>query len=371
MNKDCLFLTLRTFSATGGIEKVCRVLSKGLNDLHENNKIGKLSVFSMYDDQSEVDPRYLPATNFKGFKQNKFQFVIESIRAGRKHKVVVLSHINLLFIGFFIKLFSPSTRVLMLAHGIEVWETPSTIKRFAISKFTKILAVSEFTRQKMLALFQLDADKIIVLNNCLDPYLQAAAKGKKNETILNKLGIQKNDIVLFTLTRLAFTERYKGYDQVLLAVKSLSIKFPQLKYVIAGKFDEREIKRVKDCIEELGIQQQVVLTGFIPEEDLADYFHLADIYVMPSKKEGFGIVFIEAMFYGLPVIGGNKDGSVDAMLNGQLGVMINPDNQEEINAAIEKVVENSSAYIPNYDLLMSHFHFNVYKNRIATIIANC
>jgi glycosyltransferase involved in cell wall biosynthesis len=62
---------------------------------------------------------------------------------------------------------------------------------------------------------------------------------------------------------------------------------------------------------------------------------MADLFIMPSQKEGFGIVFIEAMACGLPVIAGNKDGSVDALKNGELGILVDPDDKDQILEALE------------------------------------
>ena len=91
-------------------------------------------------------------------------------------------------------------------------------------------------------------------------------------------------------------------------------------------------------IKKRGLQQQVIFTGFVPDEELADHFNLADIYIMPSEKEGFGIVFIEAMFYHKPVIAGNKDGSVDALLNGSLGLLVNPESLDEVTCALIRMI---------------------------------
>ena len=89
---------------------------------------------------------------------------------------------------------------------------------------------------------------------------------------------------------------------------------------------------------------------------------------MPSMKEGFGIVFIEAMYYGLPVIAGNMDGSVDALCNGELGLLVDPYNQGEIRQAIEKVLANKEAYIPNRELLMKNFSYASYKSKLEQML---
>ncbi len=74
----------------------------------------------------------------------------------------------------------------------------------------------------------------------------------------------------------------------------------------------------------------MTLAGYIPEEELNDHYNLCDVFAMPSKGEGFGIVFLEAMACGKPVLAGNKDGSVDALLGGKLGALVDPDDVAQI-----------------------------------------
>ena len=95
---------------------------------------------------------------------------------------------------------------------------------------------------------------------------------------------------------------------------------------------------------------------------------MSDIYVMPSSKEGFGIVFIEAMFYGLPVIAGNADGSVDALLNGALGQIVDPRSAVEIKHALEKILENTKQFKPDEARLMQNFGYDAYKMRINDML---
>ena len=106
----------------------------------------------------------------------------------------------------------------------------------------------------------------------------------------------------------------------------------------------------------------------MPDEELAAHFSLADVYIMPSEKEGFGIVFIEAMYYNKPVIAGNKDGSTDALLNGKLGLLVNPESLEEVSAAIMKMMEHKEQYLPDRKLLMENFSYPVYKEKWREVL---
>ena len=328
-----------------------------------------LEIFSMYDHSSDVDTRYFPREVFKGFAARKLPFVARSVRRGIHCDVVVLSHINLLLAGFLIKLFSPKTQLILLAHGIEAWEKFSSRKRKMLMHCDQILAVSEFTRNTMIQ-NGLQESIFSVLNNCLDPFLKEPHTDEKSELLLERYGFKREDIVLMTLTRLAAKERYKGYDIVIESLNKLRDDFPVLRYLIVGKYDKEEKSRLDKMITTYGLKDRVVFAGFIPDEEVAAHFNIADIYIMPSEKEGFGIVFIEAMYYNKPVIAGNKDGSVDALLHGKLGLLVNPNSEEEITEAIKQTICYRKKYIPDHQLLMDHFSFPVYKDKWREVLGS-
>jgi glycosyltransferase involved in cell wall biosynthesis len=164
-------------------------------------------------------------------------------------------------------------------------------------------------------------------------------------------------------------DRSKGYDKVLESLVTLKEKYPEIRYLIGGSFDSMEKQFLDERIKTLGLTEFVKMTGFIPNEELASYFSLADIYVMPSMKEGFGIVFIEAMYYGLPVISGNLDGSVDALCNGEFGIMVNPQNNNELIVAISNMLDNRQQYLPDQSELLSHFSYSRYKEKLQEILS--
>ena len=368
MHKGTLFLTLRTFSATGGIEKVCKVVCKAMGEINGDPSGGGLTVLSMYDKPADVDNKYINPLSFTGFSEEKINFVRTAIAKGRKAKVTILSHINLLSVGFLIKLAAPKTKLILFAHGIEVWGPISAIRQVMLKKCDLILTVSQFTKERMMKELHLGGEKFVVLNNCLDPYLPLPVKKCDQKELQKKYGLKKDDIVLMTLTRLSSKELYKGYDSVLHSINNLKHKYPAIKYLVVGGYDEAEKSRLDGIIREYSLQNNVVFTGYIPDDTLASHYSLADVYIMPSKKEGFGIVFIEAMYYGLPVIAGNKDGSADALCNGKLGMLVDPESQDEINAVIEKVIQQPGKYLPDPGLLMERFSYKSYKERLSAIL---
>ena len=366
--KKTLFLTLRVFSATGGIEKVCRLVGKALYELGLQYG-GITEVYSMYGKPDSADGnKYFPQLLFKGFSDNKIGFVLKSIAAGRRSDVVIMSHINLLVVGYLVKFFKPSVKMMLIAHGIEVWKPLPGWKKYMLRKCDLILPVSHFTKDRMVELHGLPGDKFSVFNNCLEPFLEKPLTGRKSPALLERYGLVKSNRILLTVSRMADSEQYKGYDKVLTALPELIKGYPDLRYMLVGKYDTNEKKRLDRVIDGLGLHDVVIFTGFVQDEEMAAHFNLGDIFIMPSEKEGFGIVFIEAMFYGLPVIAGNKDGSTDALWNGELGTLIDPDNNDEIVSAIKNMLNYPERYIPSEDKLHERFSYTWYKRKLKNCL---
>ncbi|MGN6530612.1 MAG: asparagine synthase (glutamine-hydrolyzing), partial [Ginsengibacter sp.] len=362
-----LFLTLRTFSKTGGIEKVSKVAGKALYELCEESG-GKLKVCSMYDAKTDADEKYFPEKNFTGFGIQKLKFSFRCLYEGIQNETVILTHINLLPIGYIIKIFSSKTRLVLITHGIEAWPSFHGIKKRMLRACDEIVSVSKFTKEVISKRNGFPKQNIRVLNNCLDPFLELPAHHEKDKNLLKKYRLKKEDTILMTVTRLASRERYKGYDVVIESLQALRKDHPCLKYLIVGKYDLKEKKRLDLLIEKAGLKEQVIFAGFVPDEELADHFNLADIYIMPSEKEGFGIVFIEAMYYNKPVIAGNKDGSTDALLDGKLGLLVDPKSHEEVREAITKMILDKEKYLPDQKLLMENFSYPVYKEKWKEVL---
>lgn len=254
-----------------------------------------------------------------------------------------------------------------MAHGIEIWGDLSIIQKSLLSIADRIIAVSNFTKAKIVENHQINVNKVVVCNNGLDPFVVIPSSFEKPIELLKRYKIDINDSVLFTLSRLSSTEQYKGYDIVLEALSDVVKVKPNIKYLIGGKGDDIEIERVMSLIKKYQLENHAQLLGFIKEEDLAQHFLLADTYIMPSKNEGFGLVFIEAAFYGLNVIAGNLDGSRDAVLFHHGGNLVNPYNAEEIACLISNSgIKNNQKQINK--AAISHFAFPVFSKRFLGYI---
>jgi phosphatidylinositol alpha-1,6-mannosyltransferase len=367
-----LFLTLETFSKTGGIQNASRYLAKALTelklDIHK-----KVRVLSLCDRTHDMDNRYVSIDSFKGFGYNKFTFCIAAFIHGRLADTIILSHVNLLPVASCIKSICPGTRIILVAHGKEVWSGLSRWKKRFLQQRVEIWAVSTFTQQTLIEKHQIQNEKIQVLNNCLDPYFDVPQNFQKPRYLLNRFNLCQDDLVMFSISRLNIYEKDKGYDLVLDLMPDLVKLYPTLKYIIAGRADEKENARISKRIKESHLSKNIQLIGYVPDAHLSDHHLLSDLFIMPSHKEGFGLVFIEALACGSRVIAGNIDGSVDALLNGRLGTLVNPTSKTAIFNAIITLLKqprNQNEAYERQELTVRIFHFDTYKKRVAHLLMN-
>ncbi len=211
-------------------------------------------------------------------------------------------------------------------HGIEAWRIRSRMRLRGMQEADRLLAVSQFTRDQIIRESGVRPERVTVFPNTFDA--TRFTPGAKPQRLLEKYGLRPEQPVLLTVSRLALSERYKGHWQVLMALPQVLRQVPDAHYLIVGTGDEAE--HLCRGVRALGLERQVTLTGFVSTADLPDHYRLCDAFVMPSTKEGFGIVFLEAAACGKPVIGGFLDGSFDALEGGRLGLLTDPHCPEKI-----------------------------------------
>jgi len=259
---------------------------------------------------------------------------------------------------------------ILVAHGIDAWGITNASRKKALRKADLTLAVSNYTRDRLIQEVGLDAARVKILPNTFAAERFAIAP--KPPQLLQRYGLRPDTPVILTVCRLADTECYKGYDQIIKAMPEIVRAVPEARYLLVGKGPDRP--RIERLIAEAGVQDAVILAGFVPDEELAEHYNLCDIFAMPSRAEGFGIVYLEALACGKPVLAGNKDGSRDALGGGELGLLVDPDDTAEIAAEIIRVLrrEHWRQEIFNPELLRRRvielFGFEAFKHAVADLL---
>nr|WP_306267885.1 glycosyltransferase family 4 protein [Pararhizobium sp. IMCC3301] len=220
--------------------------------------------------------------------------------------------------------------VLGALYGIEAW-TPSTNSRrsSAAATLDHYYSISAYTRDRFLDWSGVTKDRISMLPNAI--HLDQYAPAEGSAELAARYSVT-NCRVLLTFGRLVSRERAKGFDEVLDVLPALLLIHPDIKYIIAGDGPDRH--RLEERVAVAGLQDHVVFTGFVDEAEKSALYGLADLYVMPSRGEGFGFVFLEAMACGVPVVASTVDGSRDAVRDGLLGAMVDPDDPGALESAI-------------------------------------
>ena len=244
--------------------------------------------------------------------------------------LVVCGHVNLLPAAW---LAARRLRIplVQMVYGVEVWSSGSILRRYLMGRVDGVVAISAFTVKKLREWATIAGDRIFLIPNAID--LDAYTPGPGNDGLRERLGLRKGP-VLMTLGRMDASERAKGFDEVLEILPALVEDYPDLSYIAAGDGSDRA--RLEEKARRLGVRDRTVFTGYVPENEKLDLYRLADLFVMPSRMEGFGYVFLEALASGIPVVASAVDGSREAVRGGTWGSLADPNDRDDILNAIRR-----------------------------------
>lgn len=337
MSGNFLFLGIKVYFDIAGLEKFNQLFIRSILDNFNDNKV---FVNVLHDKLNDSIKPKSKRFHYSYFGSNKSFFLLSALYKAVVSKTIFVAHINIAPIACLLQLIFPTKNIVVIVHGLEVFLPLNFFKRRLLKISHRIITVSSFTKNVLIEKHSVEPAKIDILHNAIARDFQCIQTFNKNEEIYNRLPELKNKFVLVSVCRMKSTEAYKGYDNVIKALPNLLQTIPNVHYLIIGKWDEKEKQRIDKLIEENNLPERVSFSGFVKQEEMIRFIQIADLFIMPSKFEGFGIVFIEAMACGLPVVAGNVDGSRDALLNGQLGRLINPESVLEIVETVNDIYLN-------------------------------
>ena len=321
------------FRTPGGIQQVNCLLLETLLEFSRQTPL-EVEVFSFGDVQGS-QPEFL--SRHRGFQWHPFDHVRSAIgmrlaarlRAAKPH-IVLFTHAQLLQLGRMVKLLAPRARLAVLGHGVEVWKplTPS-IQRELV-RADSVIAPSRFTRDKLVELNKVSESRVEILPHGLPPNWSEAPQ----VTATHRTGTR-----LLSVTRIGLADTYKGLDAVLDALPAVLARHPGARYIIAGDGSDRA--RLEKRAQSLGVLSHVEFRGQVSNDDLHRLYAESDIFVLPSQKEGFGIVFLEAMYYHLPVVAARVAGALDVVVDGVTGALVTPNEPGELAGILCGLLEDA------------------------------
>jgi len=226
-----------------------------------------------------------------------------------------------------------------LIHGKEINHPKKSSENKRIIKILndveKVIANSEYTK-KLAINNGVDQEKVIIINPGVDPAKELIKKSLEKVESLLKIKTPR----LITVSRL---DKRKNHEKVIMALRNLRQKFPDIVYICIGDGDEE--KNLKKLVQELGLDSQVMFFKDISDDLKNSLIAKSNIFVMPSiihrtSVEGFGIAYVEAAQYGIPSLGGKDGGASDAINHNTTGLICDGNNLDDIYSSLNSMIEN-------------------------------
>jgi phosphatidylinositol alpha-1,6-mannosyltransferase len=311
-----LAAVMTEFAAGRAME--CRLLS--LNDtpeLHRMSVAGREFVFT-------------------GSERAKGRFTATAMRSARRHaKLVVAAHPYLAPVVQAMRIAAPRMKSIVVAHGIEVWEPLSTLRRRALRGANLILTPTKDTADHIATQQQIPRERVRVLPWALDPDFEALAAATSQSSLPANFPLGR---VILTVGRWQANERYKGMDTLVSALPRLLHEWTDLQLVAVGEGDDQAW--LEQLAEGCGVRRHVHFFSGLSHSELAACYSACEIFALPSRGEGFGFVYLEAMARGKPVIGGAHGGAPEVIDDGRTGYLVQHGDAPQLATSIETLLAN-------------------------------
>lgn len=242
----------------------------------------------------------------------------------------------------------PGVRTVAYVHGEEVttddlYDTGHERARRALMDSDRVVVVSRFTQQAVAELMGPEsAGRIALIQNGVDTGLFRPQA--KSVSLLRLYGLE-GCFVFVSVSRLV---EKKGTDTAILAFARVAARHPDCRLLVVGSGPYRT--RLDALAVEAGVEDKVVFTGAVADDELVEHYQLGDVFVMPNRRlpdgdtEGFGLVFLEANGCGLPAIAGRDGGSTEAVEDGVNGLVVDGHSVEAVAGAMLVLREDAGMY---------------------------
>lgn len=204
-----------------------------------------------------------------------------------------------------------------------------------INRSNKIIAVSDFTRRELLQYYAVKEDKIRVIHNGVDinKFKPAANKEKAKE----ELGFKENDINILSVGRLYAR---KGLFTLIDAIPYVVHKFKNARFIISGKGQSNEKRKLLNHAAKLGVKEKIVFTGYFPDKKLPRLYQAADVFAFSTFYENLPFAVLEALSSALPVVSTNVGGIPEMIESGRNGFLVKPANSNDLASKIVYCLEH-------------------------------
>jgi asparagine synthase (glutamine-hydrolysing) len=351
-----LLLAPEIFASEGGIPRILQIYLRALCEFGRPGHAVRLLALN----DSALDSGDLRRNAPGGLDdwyvcaRNKSRFVRASLRLSRDCDRLICGHVAQLPVAWLAQCLNPRLRYYLVAHGIEVWRPFTFAERIAIRGAERIFCVSDYTRGELLKYCPLPPGRAVVLHNALAPSFEVNGGAP----------LASCPPVILVVTRLSYSDRYKGVQHVIEAMPAIRAAIPDARLRIVGRGDD--LPRLQTLRHQLGLADAVEFLGFVPDRRLTEELRTCRLFALPSKKEGFGLVFLEAMAHGRPCLGA-RAGGVPEVITPASGLLVDYGDVPAIAAAAVTALQRTwdeSAILAR----AREFSYSPFKERLAKLL---
>ncbi len=320
--------------APGGVQRVSRHLAAVLAEF-ASSKAMDCRLLSL-NDSPELHRMTVGGREFvfTGYDRAKGRFLVTALRAARrKPKLVLAAHPNLGSVVQAMRLVAPRLKSIICTHGIDVAEPLKGLRGRELRRANLVLAPSRDTAEQVESQQEVKRDRIHVLPWALDPQFETLFLAGSRPAPPRDFPAGH---VILSVGRWLTTERYKGMDTLITALPRLLTQWPELQLVLAGSGDDRAW--LEELADQNGVSLHVHFLSDLSCAELAACYAACEIFALPSRGEGFGLVYLEAMACGKPVIGGAHGGAPEVIQDGVTGYLVAHGDAVQLATAIETLL---------------------------------
>lgn len=207
------------------------------------------------------------------------------------------------------------------------------------------------------------------MHPCIDPDREATWLAAEEDAEEPEAGRQPPTALI--VGTMSHTQAGKGHETLIRAWPDVRKRVPGARLIIAGGGEDRE--RLESLVGE-GEVQGIAFVGKVGEAELWTLYRTADIFVMPSRQDGFGIVYAEALWHGLPCVASNSGGGPAAVQDGQTGLLVDPYNVEAVGDAVARLLEDGDLYATLSESgsrhARSHLTFSRFRRELRDVLSS-
>ena len=313
--KAILFLGPQIYGAPGGVQTYMRRLREilSLYGQQQDYHVHALSLMDRDEDES-LHSHPVSFSRFEHAAGNKLGFGLKAWKHSIRFntRLAVVGHLGQSPVAWSLKQIGLLGRYILVLHGIEAWRRVPFADRRAASGAVRIVATTNYT-----------AEEFSKQNGIRTDLIQVIPLSLAEQEIDLPLDRRSNDLAfrVLTVARLAQSDSYKGVDYLIRAMAVVRGKGHKVHLNIVGDGDD--VPRLSGIASELALPSDTVsFYGLVPQDKLRSLYRECDVLALPSRNEGFGLVFLEAMRYGKPCIGGNHGGTPEVITHGIDGFLV-------------------------------------------------